>query len=284
MPRSHFLVLFGLVVAPAAAFFSASADRRVIPAAAPARIRASLPLALAKKKKSKKAKAAGRPPPPPPMPATAPPPAAADSMQLMQVIVPDGMGPGQALQVQSPAGLVQVDIPEGVGPGAAFEVLLPTAAAPPPAPAMATPEPVMPTPEPMMPTPPQPLEIPPPATAAVDDFDDVALPALEPLQLDLDESKVKLPSFDEYKRGPPKPVPSSTSYTSKLPSINQGRSVYDDLPEKEEKPPLEKLVFGLTWGGIFFLIAVEIFINTPWFQQVKPAILNFLSDGANVVE
>ena len=56
------------------------------------------------------------------------------------------------------------------------------------------------------------------------------------------------------------------------------RSVYDDLPEEEEKGLLERVVFGITIGGIAFLIFVEIFINTPFFQQVKPAILKLMGD------
>lgn len=54
------------------------------------------------------------------------------------------------------------------------------------------------------------------------------------------------------------------------------RSVYDDLPEEEEKGLLERVVFGITIGGIAFLIFVEIFINTPVFQQIKPFILKIM--------
>lgn len=132
----------------------------------------------------------------------------------------------------------------------------------------------------------QPPQLSRPSAAAA--FDDDPLPALDPLELDLDETKMKLPTFDEYRKGPAKQLPTDGgSYVSKLPGINQGRSAYDDVMERkkeDEKPPLEKLVFNLTWFGIAFLVAVEIFINTPWFQQIKPAILNFLADGANVVQ
>ena len=52
--------------------------------------------------------------------------------------------------------------------------------------------------------------------------------------------------------------------------------MYDDLPEEEEKGLLERVVFGITIGGIAFLIFVEIFINTPVFQQIKPFILKIM--------
>lgn len=252
------------------------------------------PCVLLAKKKKKAKKSGGGPPPSPsqsPMPAAQ---SAAPTEQLMTVTVPDGMGPGQPLQVQTPAGIMQVTIPDGCGPGAAFEMLLPTApavapmpAAPPPA---APPSPAMDLP--LMTTPPPSDALLPPDVAGAaasdssigssssfaSDDDDEPLPALEPLELDLDETKVALPSFDEYKKGPSKPMPTKKSYESKLPSINQGRSPYDDLPQ-DDKTPLEKLVFGLAWGGIFFLVAVEIFVNTPFFSETaKPAILKFLAD------
>ena len=47
----------------------------------------------------------------------------------------------------------------------------------------------------------------------------------------------------------------------------------------QETPFLEKWVFRLTWAGIFSLVFIEIFVNSPAFQTVKPAILNFLGDG-----
>ena len=106
-----------------------------------------------------------------------------------------------------------------------------------------------------------------------------ALPDLEPLAI-ADEPKLRLPTFSDYSKGPAKPPPpASGQYQSKLPGINQGRSYADELLEKEKKPFMEELVFGLAWKGIFFLVAVEIFINTPAFQTVKPIILNFLGDG-----
>ena len=50
--------------------------------------------------------------------------------------------------------------------------------------------------------------------------------------------------------------------------------------EAEEKPPIEKFVFNLTWAGIAFLVLVEIFINTPLFQTVKPVVLGFMGDDS----
>ena len=87
-----------------------------------------------------------------------------------------------------------------------------------------------------------------------------------PLELDIDETKVKLPTFDEYKRtAPPKPVPkigsfNAKTYQSKLPSINQGKSVYDDLPEEyiaERTWPevLAMLAFNGGGKGLYFLNA-----------------------------
>ena len=70
---------------------------------------------------------------------------------------------------------------------------------------------------------------------------------------------------------------SSAEADSKLPAINPGQKrVY----EAEEKPPIEKFVFNLTWAGIAFLVLVEIFINTPLFQTVKPAVLGFMGDDS----
>ena len=39
-------------------------------------------------------------------------------------------------------------------------------------------------------------------------------------------------------------------------------------------------MFNLTWAGIAFLVLVEIFINTPLFQTVKPAVLGFMGDDS----
>jgi len=104
------------------------------------------------------------------------------------------------------------------------------------------------------------------------------LPDLEPLAFP-DEPKMRLPTFDEYKRGPSKPPPpKSGAYQSKLPAINQGRPAFE--VDKEEKPLFERVVFGLAWGGVFFLVAVELFVSSPLFAQVKPTILRFLGDGS----
>lgn len=97
-----------------------------------------------------------------------------------------------------------------------------------------------------------------------------------------DEPKLTLPSFESYSKGPAKPLPKlnefvGKSYESKLPGINQGaKYVMPGEEEKEEKPLFEKLIFNGTWGGILTLVLIEIFINTPAFQAVKPAILSFL--------
>ena len=72
--------------------------------------------------------------------------------------------------------------------------------------------------------------------------------------------------------GPP-PTPERSS---KLPPINPGVNPYEAELEPE-KTPFEKLIFNGTWVAIFFLVAVEIFINTPLFQQIQPAVLNFLA-------
>ena len=71
--------------------------------------------------------------------------------------------------------------------------------------------------------------------------------------------------------------PPAAEADSKLPAINPGQKrVY----EAEEKPPIEKFVFNLTWAGIAFLVLVEIFINTPLFQTVKPVVLGFMGDDS----
>ena len=46
-------------------------------------------------------------------------------MQKMAVAVPQGMQGGMQLQVQTPGGLMQVTIPQGLGPGATFEMMVP---------------------------------------------------------------------------------------------------------------------------------------------------------------
>lgn len=191
--------------------------------------------------------------------------------------MPQGLGAGDPLQVDTPAGLMQVTVPDGCSPGSVFEMMVPVAAPPPPSAFQAPP----PLESALMSTPPPAdAALPREAFAPAADFGE-PLPDLEPLQLSLDESKQALPSFEEYKRGPPKPVPTSGSYMSKLPSINPGRSPYDDLPQKDEKPPFESFVFGLTIAGIAFLIFIEIFINSPVFQQVKPFILKLLGNDVD---
>ena len=92
----------------------------------------------------------------------------------------------------------------------------------------------------------------------------------------VDEPKLNLPTFDDFARPSDASKPSPSGFQSKLPSINQGRSPYEGY-EKEEKPLFERVITRITWGGIFVLVAIEIFINTPAFQQVKPAILTFLA-------
>ena len=250
------VAVLGLALLAPAAGFAPTAARRRAPVAHALHRQPPPPLVmLAKKKKGKKKMGGGPPPPqsppqppppqspqpqslpqPPPPPATAP--AADAGMQRMQVTVPQGMYPGDPLQVQTPSGLMQVTIPAGCGPGAAFEMMVPTQPQ-----QVASPPPPPPPPPPPSAPPPPPAEMPLPLMStpfsadgpldkapreqeeATADFGGVedALPALEPLQLQLDDAKVPLPSFEEYSRGPPKPVPKSTTYSSKLPSINQGR-------------------------------------------------------------
>ena len=54
------------------------------------------------------------------------PPAAASS--LLEIVVPPGVFPGQAIQVQAPSGArMQVVIPPGLGPGSRMRVQLPPA-------------------------------------------------------------------------------------------------------------------------------------------------------------
>ena len=172
--------------------------------------------------------------------------------------------------------------------------------APPASPAIPS-EPLMATPpqEPLMATPPAAAAYvpPPPADAYTPPPADAAplggdggfreplpstsageLPDLDPLEIP-DEPKLRLPSFSDYARGPGKPLPPPDSgYASKLPSINQGRPAFE-VEEKEQKPTLERVVFGLSTGGIAFLIFVEIFINSPVFPTVRPFILNLIGAG-----
>ena len=133
---------------------------------------------------------------------------------------------------------MQVTIPAGCGPGAAFEMMVPTqpqqVASPPPPPPPPPPSPLPPPPPPAeMELPPMsmpfssdgPLERAPrdePREEPTGDFGGFELPGFQLLD-DPSKQKLNLPSFEEYSRGPKKPVPKTTTYSSKLPSINQGR-------------------------------------------------------------
>lgn len=88
--------------------------------------------------------------------------------------------------------------------------------------------------------------------AQIDDFDDDWPPLFDgPAPAG---GKLNLPSFDDYVRsGVSKPQPTD-EYQSKLSPINQGKPVV--IPE-DEKPLFERLVFGLTWGGIITLVLIE---------------------------
>jgi len=85
-----------------------------------------------------------------------------------------------------------------------------------------------------------------------------------------------LPSQDEYdRRAVPKPPPTTGEYVSKLPSINAGKPDYYEVDDG--KSPFERLVTKITWIGIFTLVGIEIFINTPAFQQIKAPINRFFA-------
>ena len=146
---------------------------------------------------------------------------------------------------------------------------------------IATPPMATPPPADMAPLsqPPPPLSQPPPmdygSPAA---YDDDELPAFDEPLAYADEPKMKLPTFSEYNLGPAKAAPPADfAYKSKLPSINQGRPVYE-AEAKEEKPLFEKIIFNLAWAGIAFLVFVEIFVNSPLFPEVKPAVLKLMGD------
>jgi len=103
----------------------------------------------------------------------------------------------------------------------------------------------------------------------------------------IDEPKMKLPSFTDFAREgtgaaarmeAAQTDKSASGFASKLPSINPGKPRLDEVEEKET-PFVERVVFTITWVGLGLLVAIEIFINTPLFAQVKPAILNFLGSG-----
>jgi hypothetical protein len=108
-----------------------------------------------------------------------------------------------------------------------------------------------------------------------------------------DEPIIKLPSFDDFARrdggrGTPSPQPMASSGSvggsaggagSRLPPINPGKPLYQPK-EEEKKSPAERVVFQAAWIGIGTLVAIEIFINTPIFQQVKPGILRLLGSDS----
>lgn len=96
-----------------------------------------------------------------------------------------------------------------------------------------------------------------------------------------DTPAIKLPTFDEFVKSgkePAVPPRESAGFQSKLPAVNQGKSIYDIEPE-EEKTGFEKFVFRGTIFSIGALIFIEIFVNTPFFANtVKPLVLQVL-DG-----
>ena len=58
---------------------------------------------------------------------SAPPVAQLAGAQAMRVTVPEGVTGGQALQVQTPGGLMQTVVPDGLQPGDQFDILVPMA-------------------------------------------------------------------------------------------------------------------------------------------------------------
>lgn len=127
------------------------------------------------------------------------------------------------------------------------------------------------------------------ASAAAPPEDGEALRLDRNIRVD-DEPILRLPSFDDFAkrdggRGTPGPAPMSGTAKggaeSRLPPINPGKPLYQ--PKEEEKKSLaERIVFQSAWIGIGTLVAIEIFINTPIFQQVKPGILSLLGSESTV--
>jgi len=228
---------------------SPSAVARLSPARTPV-ARTSPPLLMGKGRKKKGNKANGPSPeaaaapavPPPPPPPSTPPPA--------QPLSPAVAAYDIAASVPPP------DIPPPTEPPPQYALSEPLMAVPPPADA-------------------SPLAVPVGGAGGSDE----ALPQIDELPY-ADEPKFRLPSFEDSLRGPPKPPPPSASYESRLPSINQGKPDYD-LGGEPEKTPFEKLIFRSAWAGIIFLVLIEIFINTPVFQQVKPTILSLVGSGGD---
>jgi len=104
--------------------------------------------------------------------------------------------------------------------------------------------------------------------AALSDAD-IAIPELDSSIIIEDEPLANLPDISGRAVVG---APESPDFKSKLPPINPGAPGF--VAEEKEKPVFEQIIFKITWAGIFFLIGVEIFINTPLFQKVKP----FLQD------
>ena len=91
----------------------------------------------------------------------------------------------------------------------------------------------------------------------------------------LDQPKTQLPTFEEFQKreqGDSKTI----GFQSKLDPINPGSPKFASVGKEEEKPLFERIVTRITWVGIGLLVAIEVFINTPLFQEVKPQILDFL--------
>ncbi|KAL1520900.1 hypothetical protein AB1Y20_022461 [Prymnesium parvum] len=247
---------------------------------------------MAKKRRKKQEKPRDSRPAPstPPAIAGPPSPSTADATPLFSVTVPEGLAPGDTFAIEDANGRTfELTVPQGSGSGQQLAVELPSAKEPSaPVPAAEIPFPLlvpgMPAPSASAapsPSPPrgpsryaQGMDLP-----AVDE--DVPVPKvdLELLSQVVEAPANPLPSFDDYlKKRKPEGTSAGnvSSYNSKLPSINPGKPGF--VAPDDGKSPFERIVTRVTWTGIGLLFAIEIFINTPLFQQIKPAVLNFLGD------
>ena len=74
-----------------------------------------------------------------------------------------------------------------------------------------------------------------------------------------DEPKARLPTFEEYSRGPKKRLARPKEKQSAPTLWVNDKNEFDT---KSFQADAEKIIFRVTWGGIILLVLIEIFVLT----------------------